>query len=171
MRTKRLKNLTNKFILQMKPDYNQRINELQLNLPPAPNPAGAYKPIVRIDTLLYVSGHLPVMNDGTLITGRLGESLTVEDGKAVARQTGLVMLASLQNFLGDLNRIGRLVKTVGLVNCTPDFDQQPAVINGFSELMIEIFGEENGKGARSAFGAILPLKAAVEIEAIFSLTV
>jgi enamine deaminase RidA (YjgF/YER057c/UK114 family) len=154
----------------MKPDYNQRIKELELSLPPAPKPAGAYMPIVRVGNLLYVSGHLPIMNDGSLMTGRLGESLNVEEGKFAARQVGLTMLASLREYLGDLNRIERLVKTMGMVNCTADFDQQPAVINGFSELMIDIFGEEKGKGARSAFGAILPLKVAVEIEAIFSIT-
>ncbi|MGI5914466.1 MAG: RidA family protein [Bacteroidales bacterium] len=153
----------------MKLDYNKRIRDLGLILPPSPKPAGAYMPIVQVSNLLYVSGHLPMKEDGSLMTGRLGESLTVEEGKTIARQVGINMLATLRNYLGDLNKIERLVKTMGIVNCTADFDQQPAVINGFSELMIDIFGEENGKGTRSAFGAILPLKVAVEIEAVFLL--
>jgi len=153
----------------MKQNFSLRLNELNIVLPPAPKPAGAYKPIVQVDKLLYLSGHLPVNADGTLIKGRIGETLSLEEGKAAARQVGLNVLASLKEYLGDINRVKRLVKTTGFVNCTLEFDQQPAVINGFSELMIEVFGEENGKGARSAVGAILPLKVAVEVEAIFEI--
>ena len=125
----------------MKVDYLTRIAELGLVLPIAPKPAGAYKPIVAVENLLYLSGHLPVNNDGTLIKGRLGETATLEEGKGAARQVGLNMLASLKDYLGDLNRIKRIVKTTGMVNSTPEFDQHPAVINGFSELMIDIFGD------------------------------
>lgn len=144
-----------------------RIAELSLHLPPAPRPVGVYRPALQVGNLLYVSGHTPLLADGSLIKGRVGADLTLEDGKRAARQVGLAMLATLRAHLGSLNRVKRLVRTLGMVNCTPDFDQQPAVINGFSELMAEVFGPENGVGVRSAVGAILPLGIAVEIEAVF----
>lgn len=140
-----------------------------LDLPPAPKPAGVYKPVVIAGRYMYVSGQVPVQPDGSLLTGRVGDSLTLEEGKLAARQAGLTMLATLKVQLGDLNRIRRLIKTLGMVNCTPEFAQHPAVINGFSELMIEVFGSENGMGARSAIGAMLPMQVAVEVEAVFEL--
>jgi len=140
-----------------------------LDLPPAPKPAGVYKPVVIAGRYVYVSGQVPVQPDGSLLTGRVGDSLTLEEGKLAARQAGLTMLATLKVQLGDLNRIRRLIKTLGMVNCTPEFAQHPAVINGFSELMIEVFGSENGVGARSAIGAMLPMQVAVEVEAVFEL--
>ncbi len=144
-----------------------RIAELGLQLPPPPKPVGVYKPALVVGNLLYVSGHGPLLDDGALITGRVGADLTLAQGKQAARQVGLAVLATIRAHLGSLNRVKRLVKTLGMVNSTLDFDQHPAVINGFSELMAEVFGPENGVGARSAIGAILPLGIAVEVEAVF----
>jgi enamine deaminase RidA (YjgF/YER057c/UK114 family) len=146
-----------------------RISELNLILPPAPKPIGLYKPVLIIDKILYVSGHTPLRPDGSLITGRLGENMSLEEGKLAARQVGLTMISTLKNHLGDLNKIKRLVKVLGMVNCTGDFGQHPAVINGFSELMAQVFGEDYGVGVRSAVGMFLPMNIAVEIEAIFEL--
>ncbi len=146
-----------------------RIAELGLQLPPPPKPVGVYKPALVVGNLLYVSGHGPLLDDGSLIKGRVGADLTLEEGKRAARQVGLAMLATIRAHLGSLNRVRRLVKTLGMVNSTSDFDQHPAVINGFSELMAEVFGPENGVGARSAIGAMLPMNIAVEVEAIFEL--
>lgn len=147
----------------------EKIRALGLTLPPAPASGGIYHPIVISGNLLFISGQVPVQNDGTLIVGKVGDDLTMEEGKIAARQVGLTMLATLKKELGDLGRIKNLVKTLGMVNCTPEFSQQPQVINGFSELFVEILGEENGKGARSAVGMTLPGQVAVEIEAIFEL--
>ncbi len=148
---------------------SERIKTLGLVLPPAPPPAGLYKPILVVDHFLYVSGQGPMMNDGSLFTGRVGDDLSLEDGKRAARQVALTMLATITTHFGDLNRIKRLVKTLGMVNCTPDFDNQPLVINGFSELMADIFGKDHGVGVRSAVGMMLPGQVAVEIEAMFEL--
>lgn len=147
-----------------------RLRELNLELPPAPKPVGVYRPLVVLGNTAYLSGHGPLRTDKTLITGRVGADLDLEAGYQAARQVGLAMLASLREGLGSLDRVARLVKTLGLVNCTPEFDQQPAVINGFSELMAELFGPEQGVGARSAVGAVaLPGNMAVEVEAVFEL--
>jgi len=144
-----------------------RLVELQLSLPTPPKPVATYLPAVRHGDLLYVSGHGPYQSDGTLITGKLGGGLDVDAGKAAARQVGLAILATLKANLGSLDRVVRLIKALGLVNGTPDFTDQPKVINGFSDLMVEVFGDA-GKGARSAVGApSLPGGIAVEIEAIF----
>ena len=146
-----------------------RIEELRLVLPPAAKPVGVYKPVLIIDKFLYVSGQGPLRNDGSLITGRLGENMSLEEGKMAARQVGLTMLSTIKSKIGDLNKIKRIVKVLGMVNSTSDFGQHPAVINGFSELMAEVFGEENGIGVRSAVGMFLPMNIAVEIEAVFEL--
>lgn len=146
-----------------------RIEELRLVLPPAAKPVGVYKPVLIIDKFLYVSGQGPLRNDGSLITGRLGENMSLEEGKMAARQVGLTMLSTIKSKIGDLNKIKRIVKVLGMVNSTADFGQHPAVINGFSELMAEVFGEENGIGVRSAVGMFLPMNLAVEIEAVFEL--
>jgi hypothetical protein len=108
-------------------------------------------------------------NDGTLIKGKVGKDLSMEEGKLAARQVGLAMLSTIRANIGDLNKIKRIVKTLGMVNSTTEFDQHPAVINGFSELMADVFGEDNGVGVRSAVGMILPGNIAVEIEAMFEL--
>jgi enamine deaminase RidA (YjgF/YER057c/UK114 family) len=154
---------------QMKSDPDQRIIELALELPPAPKPAGIYKPVVVAGNFLFVSGQGPLKSDGTQIKGRLGETMKLAEGKLAARQVGLTMLSTIKSNFGDLKQIKRLVKVLGMVNSAPAFDQQPAVINGFSELMAEVFGEEDGIGARSAVGMILPGNIAVEIEAMFEL--
>ena len=146
-----------------------RIKELGLELPLAPKPLGIYKPVLVIGNMLYVSGQGPLKPDGTLIKGKVGKELSMEEGKLAARQVGLAMLSSIKANIGDLNKIKRLVKVLGMVNSSPDFEQHPAVINGFSELMADVFGEDNGVGVRSAVGMILPGNIAVEIEAMFEL--
>jgi len=148
---------------------SEKIRELGLMLPPAPPPAGLYKPILVIDNFLYVSGQGCMRLDGTLIKGRVGDNLTLEEGKAAARQTALTMLSTISTHFGDINQIKRLVKTLGMVNSHPDFGDQPLVINGYSELMASVFGADNGVGVRSAVGMILPGGIAVEIEAMFEL--
>jgi enamine deaminase RidA (YjgF/YER057c/UK114 family) len=145
-----------------------RVQELHLTLPPAPKPMAVYKPAVRVGNLVFCSGHGPLKQDGTLILGCVGKDLTWEQGKEAARQTGLAILATLQSTLGSLNKVKRLVKSFGMVNCTADFKDQPKVINGYSELMKDVFGDDAGVGARSAVGHnALPNGMAVEIEAIF----
>jgi enamine deaminase RidA (YjgF/YER057c/UK114 family) len=145
-----------------------RVQELHLTLPPAPKPMAVYKPAVRVGNLVFCSGHGPLKPDGTLILGCVGKDLTWEQGKEAARQTGLAILATLQSTLGSLNKVKRLVKSFGMVNCTADFKDQPKVINGYSELMKDVFGDDAGVGARSAVGHnALPNGMAVEIEAIF----
>ena len=147
-----------------------RFTQLNLELPPAPKAIGVYRPVVEAAGLLYLSGHGPLLPDGTLIRGRVGDDLDVAAGYQAARQTGLAVLASLRKHCGSLDAIGRLVKTFGLVNATASFTDHPAVINGFSELMRDVFGEDRGVAARSAVGASsLPAGMAVEVEAIFEL--
>lgn len=153
--------------MQKKP--SERIKELGLILPPAPPPAGFYKPVMVVDHFLYISGQGPMQNDGSLIVGRAGHDMTMEEAKIAARQVALTMLSTIQTHFGDIDKIKRIVKTLGMVNSTPDFGQQPLVINGFSELMAEIFGPDNGVGVRSAVGMILPGGIPVEIEAHFEL--
>lgn len=144
-----------------------RIAELKLILPPAPKPVATYVPCVQVRELVYVSGHGPLRPDKTMVTGRVGDEITEEQGKEAARVVGLAILASLKNYLGSLDRVVRLVKVLGMVNAAPDFKNHPQVINGFSDLMVEVFGEP-GKGARSAVGmGSLPGNISVEVEAIF----
>jgi enamine deaminase RidA (YjgF/YER057c/UK114 family) len=158
----------NTAISQASPE--ERVAALQLELPPAPQPVAVYKPLVMVGSLAYVSGHGPVKADKTLIKGRVGNDLDLEAGKAAARQVGLAILATLRNELGSLNRVRRVIKILGMVNCTPDFQQHPAVINGCSELFAEVFGPDAGIGSRSAVGmGSLPGNIAVEIEAIFEI--
>lgn len=146
-----------------------KIEELGLELPPAPSPGGTYNPVVEVDGVAYVSGHGPLKPDGTMITGKVGADLSLEDGAAAARQVGLAILATLKAQLGGLDRIERIIKVLGMVNAAPDFDKHPQVINGFSDLFVEIFGE-NGRAARSAVGmGSLPENIAVEIELIVKL--
>jgi enamine deaminase RidA (YjgF/YER057c/UK114 family) len=147
----------------------RKLQELELILPPAPPLGGVYKPILIMDNLLYVSGQGPVREDGSLITGRLGDDLTLEEGYEAARQVALTMLATIQHHAGSLGIIKRLVKTLGMVNSTSDFHQHPKVINGFSELFVSLLGEDLGKGTRSAVGMMLPGNIAVEVEAIFEI--
>ncbi len=153
----------------MKQDPDTRIKELRLTLPPAPQPAGVYKPILVIDKYLYISGQGPVKTDGSLMKGKLGADLDTDEGKLAARQVGLTMLSTIKTHFGDLKKIKRLVKVLGMVNSAPNFEQHPAVINGFSELMAEVFGNDNGVGVRSAVGMTLPSNIPVEVEAMFEL--
>jgi enamine deaminase RidA (YjgF/YER057c/UK114 family) len=147
-----------------------RITELKLELPPAPKPVAVYKSLVVSGNLVYVSGHGPLKADKSMLTGRVGADLDLDAGKAAARQVGLTILATLRAQLGSLDKVRRVIKVLGMVNCTPDFRDHPAVINGCSELFAEIWGPENGIGARSAVGmGSLPGNIAVEIEAIFEL--
>ena len=148
---------------------SEQIKKLNLTFPPAPKPAGVYRPVLVVGKFLYVSGQGPMRNDGTLMIGRLGDNLTTEEGKLVARQVGLTMLSSIQTHFGSLNKIKRVVKVLGMVNCTQDFTQHPLVVNGFSELMADVFGKEDGIGVRSAVGMILPDGIPVEVEAMFEL--
>ena len=147
-----------------------RFSELKLTLPPAPKPMGVYKPVVIVGKLAYVSGHGPLKPDKSLVTGRIGDDLSLEQGKAAARQVGLAILATLKNELGSLDRVSRVIKVLGMVNCTPEFQDHPQVINGCSELFRDVFGPDNGIGARSAVGmGSLPGNIAVEIEALFEI--
>ena len=147
-----------------------RIVELKLELPPAPKPLAVYRPLVVAGNMAYVSGHGPVRLDGSLVVGRLGETMDLDAGRAAARQVGLTILSTLRSELGSLDRVTRVIKLLGMVNSTPDFPDHPKVINGCSELFAEVFGREHGIGARSAVGmGSLPGQIAVEIEAIFEL--
>ena len=146
----------------------RRLRELGIELPPAPKPVAVYLPAVRVGKTLYTSGHGPRRADGKMIQGKVGSDLSLEEGHAAARVVGLNVLSTVRSTLGSLDKVVRLVKVLGMVNCTSEFTQQPQVINGFSELMVQVFGENVGKGARSAVGmAALPSNIAVEIEAIF----
>jgi len=148
----------------------QRLAESQLVLPPAPSPLGVYKPCLIVDKFIYVSGHGPVQQDGSLIIGRIGNELNQEAGKRAARQVGLAILATLKKELGSLDKISRVIKVFGMVNCVPHFEKHPFIINGCSELFALVWGNEAGIGVRSAVGfGSLPDNIPVEIEAVFEL--
>lgn len=148
----------------------QKLSELKLSLPVLATSKGVYKRCLEVGNLLYVSGHVSINSDGSSITGKVGKDLSDEQGKAAARQCGLAMLSSIKDHYGNLDKIKRVVKILGMVNCTPDYCNQPIVINGCSELFVQLWGEDNGKGVRSAVGmGSLPGNVAVEIEAIFEL--
>ncbi|QEC69655.1 RidA family protein [Panacibacter ginsenosidivorans] len=152
----------------MTPDEN--FAQLDLQLPPAPTPMGVYKPFLIDGNHCYVSGHGPLLPDQTLITGRVGSDINIEDGKLAARQVGLAILATLKANLGSLNKIKRVIKVLGMVSCAPDFEKHPYIINGCSELFAKVWGEENGIGVRSAVGmGSLPGNIPVEIEVLFEL--
>jgi hypothetical protein len=153
----------------MNPESN--FAALGLNLPPAPKPLGVYKPYLIVDNRwVYVSGHGTVQDDGSLIIGRIGQDMDMEEGKIASRQVGLAILSTLKTNLGSLNRIKRVIKVLGMVNATTDFERHPYVINGCSELFAKVWGEENGIGVRSAVGmGTLPDNIPVEIEAMFEL--
>lgn len=146
-----------------------RLKELGITLPTPPKPVAKYKPTVLIGNVLYVSGHGPAKTgDPALLAGKVGSKLTLEQGKQSARLVGINILATVQAALGSLDRVKRLVKTLGMVNATPDFLEHPQVINGFSEFMAQVFGDDAGVGARSAVGmGSLPGDIPVEVECIF----
>ena len=143
-----------------------RLTELGIELPPVPAPAGSYVHAVRTGNLLFLAGKGPRRADGTTPTGKVGADVSTEEANGHARSVGLTLLAVLRQELGDLDRVRRVVKVLGMVNATPDFGQQPQVINGCSDLFVEVFGER-GQHARSAVGmGSLPGGITVEIEAI-----
>lgn len=144
--------------------------QLGLSLPPAPQPLGVYKPYLIDGKYLYVSGHGTVRDDKSLIIGRIGEDMDMDEGKLAARQVGLAILSTIRTNLGSLDRVKRVIKVLGMVNCTPDFKRHPYVINGCSELFAAVWGGENGIGVRSAVGmGSLPDNIPVEVEALFEL--
>ena len=148
----------------------ERFSNLGLSLPPAPAPMGVYKPYLIDGKYLYLSGHGPVQDDENLMVGRIGRDIDIEEGKIAARQVGLTMLSTIKTNLGSLNKVKRVIKVLGMVNCVPEFEQHPYVINGCSELFSQVSGEENGVGVRSAVGfGSLPGNIPVEIEALFEL--
>jgi len=147
----------------------QRVTELGLDLPPPPNSVGNYLPGVQVGNLLFLSGCGPMRADGTLVTGKVGIDLDVDQAYAAARLAGLAMLARIRQVTGSLDRVARVVKVLGMVNSARDFAEQPRVVNGFSDLMVEVFGEA-GRGARAAVGmAALTSRMAVEIEMVLEL--
>lgn len=147
-------------------DYDKKLKELGIELITPSKPVANYVKAVRTGNLLYLSGDGPMKSDGKYITGKLGADLTIEQGYEAAKQTGISILSTLKAELGDLNKVKRVVKVLGMVNCTNSFTDQPKVINGCSDLMVAVFGEK-GKHARSAVGmASLPSNIAVEIEII-----
>ncbi|MGN7988857.1 RidA family protein [Pedobacter sp. 22226] len=144
--------------------------KLGLNLPPAPAPLGVYKPYLIDGKYLYLSGHGPVRDDKSLIIGRIGSDMNQDEGKLAARQVGLTMLSTIKTNLGSLDKVKRVIKVLGMVNCTPEFEKHPFIINGCSELFAEVWGPDNGIGVRSAVGfGSLPDNIPVEIEALFEL--
>lgn len=150
---------------------DENFEQTGLNLPPPPSPMGVYKPLLIDGKYLYVSGHGPFKTDGSLISGRIGDDMNIEEGKFAAQQVGLTILSTIKTNLGSLDKVKRVIKVLGMVNCVADFDKHPYVINGCSELFKTIWGEENGVGVRSAVGmGSLPGNIPVEIEAMFELS-
>jgi enamine deaminase RidA (YjgF/YER057c/UK114 family) len=143
-----------------------RLEAMGLELPASPPPVANYVPAVRSGALLFLAGHGPLRPDGSYVQGKVGRDLDGEAGKAAARLVGLALLATMRRELGTLDQVGRIVKVLGMVNCAPGFDQMPFVIDGCSDLLVEVFGEA-GRHARSAVGmAELPFGIPVEIELI-----
>ncbi len=148
----------------------QNLIDLEIILPPAPPLGGIYKPCLVDGKYLYVSGHGPYQNDGTLIKGKLGKDLDAEEGKLAARQTGLAILSSIKTHFGSLDKVKRLIKLLGMVNAVPEFEKHPFVINGCSELFAQVWGNDDGVGVRSAVGfGSLPNNIAVEIEVLLEI--
>ena len=144
----------------------ERLRELGIELPEPPPPVGNYIGAVTVGNLVFLSGHGPRSASGEYSSGKIGGELTPEQGQEEARQVGLNMLATLRAEIGDLDRVRRVVKVLGMVNAAPDFRNHPKVIDGFSDLMVEVFGEK-GRGARSAVGmGSLPFQIPVEVEMI-----
>ena len=152
----------------MSPEQNfKALNE---NLPTIPKPKAIYKPCLIDGKYLYVSGHVPLREDGTRIAGKVGQDMDADEAKKIARLVGLCILSSVRNHLGSLDKVKKVIKVFGMVNATPEFDRHPHVINGCSELFAQVWGDDNGIGVRSAVGmGSLPDKVPVEIEAIFAL--
>ncbi|MGH2646768.1 MAG: RidA family protein [Ginsengibacter sp.] len=154
----------------MNNNATQRFEQTGLSLPTAPTPMGVYKPSLVDGKYFYVSGHGPLRNDGTFIIGRVGDQIDIEAGKLAAQQVGLTILSTIIKTLGSLDKVKRVIKVLGMVNCKADFDKHPYIINGCSELFKTVWGEDNGVGVRSAVGmGSLPMNIPVEIEALFEL--
>jgi enamine deaminase RidA (YjgF/YER057c/UK114 family) len=151
-------------------NIEEKLSALGLSLPVLPASKGIYKRCLVTGNLLYVSGHISVNSDGSYLTGKLGKDMSEEDGKMAARQCGLAILSSVKEEMGGFDKIKRVIKLFGMVNSMPDYEKHAVVINGCSELYVQLWGDENGKGVRSAVGmSSLPFGVAVEIEAIFEL--
>lgn len=150
------------------PGFDAKLEKLGIKLPDPKAPTNTLFNAVRVGDLLFVSGTGPFKEDGTPWTGQLGKNMELAEGKAAARSVGMQVLGVVRKELGSLDRVVRVVKTLGMVNATADYKDHPKVINGFSDLMVEVFGEQLGKGARSAVGmSSLPGGIAVEVEIIF----
>eukprot|EP01089_Gocevia_fonbrunei_P009324 TRINITY_DN2153_c0_g1_i1.p1 TRINITY_DN2153_c0_g1~~TRINITY_DN2153_c0_g1_i1.p1 ORF type:complete len:178 (+),score=41.57 TRINITY_DN2153_c0_g1_i1:33-566(+) len=155
---------------KMETQPEDKLKELNITLPPLTQSIGLYKTVIVVGNVAYVSGHPPKASDGTFLTGKVGADIDIDGGVAAARACGLNILASLRAHFGSLNKVKRVIKLVGFVNCVDGFTQQPKVVNGCSELFKDVFGEQNGISARSAVGAnALPSNISVEVEGIFEI--
>ncbi|MEP7277628.1 MAG: RidA family protein [Bacteroidota bacterium] len=151
-------------------NIQKKLDEIGLQFPAVHPSKGIYKPCLTLGNQLFVSGHVSLRADGHCISGKIGTDLSEEDGKAAARQCALAILGSIKEHLGGFERLKRVIKILGMVNCAPDFEKQALIMNGCSELFAQLMGEENGIGVRSAVGmGSLPGNAAVEVEALFEL--
>jgi len=152
-------------------NIEQKLKDLQLQLPELPASKGIYKPCMVVGNFLFVSGHVSVHTDGKFFTGKVGVNLTEEQGKAAARQCALGILRTIKNHLGGFDRLQRVIKILGMVNCHPEFEKHALIINGCSELFVQLLGEDKGVGVRSAVGmGSLPGNVAVEVEAMFEIS-
>jgi enamine deaminase RidA (YjgF/YER057c/UK114 family) len=150
------------------PSPEEQIRKLKLDLPAVAKPTNTYVPAVRVGDLLFISGTIPLQKDGKPLVGRVGRDLDVTKGQAAGRQVALQILSVVKAELGSLDKVARLVRTFGMVNAPSDFTEHPQVMNGFSDLMVEVFGDDAGKGTRCAVGvSSLPLGVPLEVEAIF----
>ena len=155
---------------EVQEDYDKKLVSMGYELPPTSSSVGIYKSVVVVDNMAYLAGHIPRTAEGEIMRGKVGANVSLQEAQEAAKRSALAMLASLKAELGSLNRVKRLVKTTGMVNCTPDFTDQPKVINGCSGLIRDLFGADNGVGARAAVGmSSLPAGPIVEIEAIFGI--
>jgi enamine deaminase RidA (YjgF/YER057c/UK114 family) len=151
-------------------DYDAKLKELNIELPPLGKPIANYVKAVRSGNLLFLAGHGPQKADGSWITGKLGKDLSIEQGYEASRLTAIALLATIKSELGTLNKVKRIIKVNGMVNCTPEFTDQPKVINGCSDLLVAVFGE-NGKHARAAVGMnSLPMNTSVEIDMVIEIS-
>ena len=151
-------------------NVEKKLTELGLSLPIIPPSKGIYKSCLQVGNLLYYSGHVSINNDGSYIAGKVGDEVSDDEAKRAAMQCGLAILASVKNNIGDLDKIKRVVKILGMVNATPEYTKHALIINGCSELFVHLWGDDNGKGVRSAVGmGSLPNNVSVEIEGIFEL--
>jgi enamine deaminase RidA (YjgF/YER057c/UK114 family) len=147
-------------------DVEQKLKDLKIELIKPSVPLGSYVKAVRSGNLIFLAGHGPTKTDGSLLTGKVGKEVTLEQANHAARQAGIALLSTLKAEIGDLNKVKRIVKVLGMVNCTDNFADQPKVMNGFSDLMVSLFGEK-GKHARSSIGVnALPSNMTVEIEMV-----